>query len=166
MIPRRSRAHRPRLSISVCSEPDDDFGEQVSKAGELGEMLKRRLEEAEVRLQEANSNLRREKQRAVELERRAEGNSRQPHGGGSSAGGRRANSAPGGYPPEKVEMLVDRLNGMTEEMEALQESFKRTLEVKEGELGHLRECLRQLEQHVEAGQEQVERQLAKISARM
>lgn len=132
-----------------------------SKMQELSELLKSKLAEAEEKLHGAHVALRQEKQRSVELERRAE----QKSNGNANNSQRRVNSAPGAYPPEKVQQLVDRLNSTTEEIEALQDSFKRTLEIKEEELRMTREMLREQQAAFEDGQRGVQQQLADLQRR-
>lgn len=62
----------------------------------------------------------------------------------------------------QVQQLVDRLNSTTEEMEALQESFERTLAVKEHELRSAREMLRDQRSVFEEAQHELESKLSSL----
>jgi len=124
------------------------------KLSEFADLLKKRLEEAEEKLRLANGSLRQERQRCVEVERKLESK--------SSASSRRAHSAPGQFPPEKVQQLVDRLNSTTEEMDALQESFQRTLEIKEKELRTCKELLREQQKEIEVNQAEMQRRIMEL----
>jgi len=63
----------------------------------------------------------------------------------------------------QVQQLVDRLNSTTEEMEALQASFERTLAVKEHELRSTREMLRDQRTLFEDAQHDLENKLANLN---
>lgn len=133
---------------------------QAARQRELGDLLRRKLEDAEAQLHGTAAALRQERQKNVELERLANAPPRNP-----SAGRVRGTSA-NGYPPEKVQQLVDRLNNTTEEMEALQESFRRTLEVKEAELRNAQELLHDQQQEFEASQAGLQRHIAELHRRV
>jgi len=134
--------------------------DQKLRLAEVQAALRRKLEDAEAQLHGTAAALRQERQKNVELERLANAPPRNP-----SAGRVRGTSA-NGYPPEKVQQLVDRLNNTTEEMEALQESFRRTLEVKEAELRNARELLHDQQQEFEASQAGLQRHVAELHRRV
>ena len=64
---------------------------------------------------------------------------------------------------KQVQQLVDRLNSTTEEMEALQESFQRTLGSKEQELRTANELMREQHQIFQEAQADLEHKLGRVS---
>eukprot|EP00802_Teleaulax_amphioxeia_P004057 Tamp_04061.p1 GENE.Tamp_04061~~Tamp_04061.p1 ORF type:complete len:621 (-),score=222.96 Tamp_04061:1585-3426(-) len=141
---------------------------QVEKAKltELTDVLKRKLAQAEEEVDGSAALIRQERQKSVDLERQL-ASSAQAHrtgrsgSAGSAASSRRAASA-NSFPPEKVQQLVDRLNSTTEEMEALQQSFQRTLSLKEHEVRAAKEQLREQELLFREAQAELEEKLGHL----
>mmetsp|Transcript_97212 Transcript_97212/g.142266 ORF Transcript_97212/g.142266 Transcript_97212/m.142266 type:complete len:208 (+) Transcript_97212:26-649(+) len=150
---------------------------QVEKAklAELSEVLKRKLSQAEERVDAEAGALRQERQKSVQLERQLASSSAQGSRAGGSASSRtgsavssgsvnsRRGASAGAFPPDKVQQLVDRLNSTTEEMEALQESFQRTLGSKEQELRTANELMRDQHQMFQEAQADLEHKLGRVS---
>ena len=141
---------------------------QVEKAklSELTDMLKRKLAEAEEEANAASALVRQERQKSVELQRLLPSESAQAHrtGRSGSGGSWRRTACANSFPPEKVQQLVDRLNSTTEEMEALQLSFQRTLSLKELEVRAAKEQLREQELLFREAQAELEQKLGHLQS--
>jgi len=141
---------------------------QVEKAklSELTDVLKRKLAEAEEEANAASALVRQERQKSVELQRLLPSESAQAHRTARSGSGAswRSTGCANSFPPEKVQQLVDRLNCTTEEMEALQLSFQRTLSLKELEVRGAKEQLREQELLFREAQAELEQKLGHLQS--